>query len=94
MLFYYSEVHKARDLNAILQLQKYIPCNITVYHVHGYQEQRKKKDQLTLAEKFNIKVDEIIGKHAQIPKNIHIHNTSFMVYIGTKFILNHFAKAS
>ena len=58
------EDHKARDLHTILQLQKYTPCNITVRYVCGHQDKRKRKNQLSLAEKLNINADKIIGKHA------------------------------
>ena len=59
---YYSSSSKIKDLDVILEIQTCIPTIVTVTHVKGHQDRKKIKDQRTMAENLNIKVDGIIGK--------------------------------
>ena len=52
----------------MLEIQKYIPDNIRVNHIRGHQDKKKRKEQLTMAEKLNIMADTIIEKNASISK--------------------------
>ena len=40
-----------------------------VNHVRGHQDEKKRKEQLTMAENLNIMADKIIGKNASNPKS-------------------------
>ena len=53
-----------------------------VSYVKGHQDRLKRKEQRTMSETLNIKANKIIGKHASIPKSIHIRNTIMAVYIN------------
>ena len=89
---YYSSNSKIKDLDAVLEIQKYIPANIKVHHVRGHQDKKKRKEQLTMAEKLNIMADKIIGKNATNPKPLHIQNIPMAVYIQKKDIPNNIRK--
>ena len=67
----------------MLEIQRYILTTITVSHVKGHQYRLKRQEQRTMTETLNIKAGKIIGKHASIPKAIHIRNTIMAVYINT-----------
>ena len=38
---YYSSNSKIKDLDAVLEIKKYIPTTVTVTHVRGHQDQKK-----------------------------------------------------
>ena len=61
-------------------------------HVKGHQDKRVRKEKLTIVERLNIKVDQLIGAKASIPKRFNIKNTPFVVYVNNKFIPNNFVK--
>ena len=69
---YYSSNRKIKDLDAVLEIQKYIPDNIKVNYVRGHQDKKKRKEQLTIEEQLNIFADRIIGKNATNSKPIPI----------------------
>ena len=48
---YYSSNSKIKDLDVVLEIQKYIPKNVKVNHVRGHQDKKKRKEQLTIAGK-------------------------------------------
>ena len=56
------------------------------------RKKKKRKDQRTMTENLNIKVDRIIGKNASIPKSIHIRNIPISVYINKTYIPNNISK--
>ena len=58
---YYSSNRKIKDLDAVLEIQKYIQTTVTVTHVRGHQDKKKRKEQLTMAENLNIMADKIIS---------------------------------
>ena len=89
---YYSEDYKAKDFDAILKIQRYFPCKFKMKHVRGHQDKRVRKENLTIAEKLNIKADRSIGEKVSIPKKMNRNNSSFAVYVSNKFIPNNFAK--
>jgi len=64
---YYLENYKAKDSDAILKIQRYFPCKFKIKHVRRHQDKRVRKENLTIAEKLNIKADRSIGEKASIP---------------------------
>ena len=81
---YYSEDYKAKDSDAILKIQRYLPCKFSMKHVKGHNDKRVRKEQLTMAEKLNIEADQLIGAKASIPKKFNIKNTPFAVNVNNK----------
>ena len=49
---HYNSNHKIKDIDA--------PNKLEAYHVKRHQDSRKRKDQLAIAEKRNIKADRVI----------------------------------
>ena len=88
----YSSNYKIKDLDAVLEIQKYIPTTITVTYVRGHQDKNKRKEQHTMVENLNIMADKIIGKNTSHPKPIHIRNTPMAVYIHKIYIPNNIRK--
>ena len=92
---HYNSNHKIKDINAVLKIQKYILDKLETYHIKKYHDNRKRKDQLTIAEKLNIKADRIIRERDCTPKPTNIRNTTIAVYVDNipnnyvKVIQNH-----
>ena len=59
---HYNSNHKIKDINAVLKIQKYIPDKLETYHIKKYHDNRKRKDQLTIAEKLNIRPTESLER--------------------------------
>ena len=89
---YYSSNSKMKDLDVVLEIQKYIPTTVTVTYVRGHQDKKKRKEQNTIVEKQNIMADKIIGKYTSHLKPIHIRNTPMVVYIHKIYIPNNIRK--
>ena len=75
-------------MDAVLEIQRYIPTKIMVFYDKGHQDRLKRKEQHTMVDTLNIKADKIIGKHTIIPKSIHIRKTIMSVYINKTYIPN------
>ena len=41
----YSSNRKIKDLDVVLEIQKYIPTTVTVNHVRGHQDKKKRKER-------------------------------------------------
>ena len=69
---YYSSNSRIKDLDAVLEIQKYTPTTVMVTHVRGHQDKRKRKGQHTMVENLNIMVDRMIGKNASNPNLLRV----------------------
>ena len=58
---YYDEYIKTADHDTAHLLKKYLHRHFTINHVRSHQDKRKKKCNLTTAEKLNIAADELVG---------------------------------
>ena len=77
---YYDEYIEKVDHDAVYLLKHYIPQQFNIKHVRSHQDKRKQASKLTIAEKFNIAADELVGPTSGRPINSHI-NTPFAIYL-------------
>ena len=84
----YDEYIKTADHDAVHLLKKYLPRHVTINHVRSHQDTRKKKCNLTTAEKLNIAADELVGSTLSRPINSYI-NTPFSLYLDSIYLFNH-----
>ena len=87
---HYNSYNKIKDIDALLDIQKQIPEKLETHHVKRHYDSRKRKDQLTIAEKLKIKTDRIIGEKACIPMSINIEKTPIVVYVNNMYIPNNY----
>ena len=90
----YSTNNKTKDLDAILQIQYYLPTQFEATHGRSHQDLRKSKDKLTLIERLNIKIDRLIGSKASTPKATNIRGTTLVVYVDKAYIPNNYVKVT
>ena len=74
----YDEYIQTADHEAVHLLKKYLPNQFSINHVRSHQDKRKKKCNLTKAERLNIAADELVGSTSSQPINSHI-NTPFAI---------------
>ena len=86
---YYDEYIKTVDHDAVHLLKKYLSHHITINHVRSHQDKRKKKCNLTTAERLNIADDELVGYTSSRPINSHI-NTPFALYLDGIYLPNRY----
>ena len=86
---YYDEYIKTASHDAVHLLKKYLPRHFTTNHVRSYQDKRKKKYNLTTAERLNIMADELVRSTSSRPINSHI-NTPFALYLDGIYLYNHY----
>ena len=61
-----------------------------INHVKSHAEKRRKKEQFTLPEMINSRVDSIISEKAKTPINTHILNTPIAVYVDNIYHPNNY----
>ena len=77
---YYDEYIKTADHDAVHLLKKYLPRHFTINNVRSNQDKRKKRYNVTTAERLNIAADELVGSTSSQPIKSHI-NTPFVLYL-------------
>ena len=86
---YYDKYIKTTDHDAVHLLKKYLPRHFIINHVRSHQDKRKKKCNLTTAERINIAVYELVGSTSSRPINSHI-NTPFALYLDGIYLPNNY----
>ena len=71
--YHYDRAYKTTDHDAVLELKELIPRTMMIDHVKSHAEKQKRKEQFTLPEMLNSRVDSIISEKAKKPTNNHIH---------------------